>query len=252
MMLKFRSMRPDAEKLTGIRARDRRRPAHHARRALPAQDAARRDSAVHQRAARQMSLVGPRPERPELAEQLAMAIPYFEERMRDVKPGITGLAQISLGYSGKPLPRQRAREVRGRPHEPVQGRRRRGRARRSHAHEAALRPRVQRRHRGPQGVPRPSRCAIILQTPLVMLRREGNLRRRPRPCGAADHDPLRAVDARAAGLHLLRLSRRRSASWRGCGPGARRAAPGATSAARGQHQRVPAGVQRRGASCAPR
>jgi lipopolysaccharide/colanic/teichoic acid biosynthesis glycosyltransferase len=24
--------------------------------------------------------------------------------MRDVKPGITGLAQISLGYSGKPLP----------------------------------------------------------------------------------------------------------------------------------------------------
>jgi lipopolysaccharide/colanic/teichoic acid biosynthesis glycosyltransferase len=24
--------------------------------------------------------------------------------MRDVKPGITGLAQISLGYTGKPLP----------------------------------------------------------------------------------------------------------------------------------------------------
>ena len=41
-----------------------------------------------------MSIVGPRPERTELAEQLAMAIPYFEERMRDVKPGITGLAQI--------------------------------------------------------------------------------------------------------------------------------------------------------------
>ena len=51
-----------------------------------------------------MSIVGPRPERPELAEQLAMAIPYFEERMRDVKPGITGLAQISLSYSGKPHP----------------------------------------------------------------------------------------------------------------------------------------------------
>jgi len=40
-----------------------------------------------------MSIVGPRPERPELADQLAMAIPYFEERMRDVKPGITGFAQ---------------------------------------------------------------------------------------------------------------------------------------------------------------
>jgi lipopolysaccharide/colanic/teichoic acid biosynthesis glycosyltransferase len=50
----------------------------------------------------EMSVVGPRPERPELAAQLAMAIPYFEERMRDVKPGITGFAQVSLGYAGKP------------------------------------------------------------------------------------------------------------------------------------------------------
>ena len=51
-----------------------------------------------------MSLVGPRPERPELLRDLSYAIPLFEERMRDVKPGITGLAQISLGYTGKPLP----------------------------------------------------------------------------------------------------------------------------------------------------
>ena len=48
----------------------------------------------------EMSLVGPRPERPELLENLAMAIPFFEERMRNVKPGITGLAQINLGYTG--------------------------------------------------------------------------------------------------------------------------------------------------------
>ena len=47
-----------------------------------------------------MSLVGPRPERPELLKDLSYAIPLFEERMRDVKPGITGLAQISLGYTG--------------------------------------------------------------------------------------------------------------------------------------------------------
>ena len=39
---------------------------------------------------------------PELLRDLALAIPFFEERMRDVKPGITGLAQISLGYTGKP------------------------------------------------------------------------------------------------------------------------------------------------------
>src|SRR3954471_6990663 len=49
----------------------------------------------------EMSLVGPRPERPELLINLALAIPFFEERMRDIKPGITGLAQISLGYSGR-------------------------------------------------------------------------------------------------------------------------------------------------------
>ena len=47
-----------------------------------------------------MSIVGPRPERPELLQNLSYAIPLFEERMRDVKPGITGLAQISLGYTG--------------------------------------------------------------------------------------------------------------------------------------------------------
>jgi lipopolysaccharide/colanic/teichoic acid biosynthesis glycosyltransferase len=50
----------------------------------------------------EMSIVGPRPERPELLVNLALAIPYFEERMRNVKPGITGLAQVTLGYSGKP------------------------------------------------------------------------------------------------------------------------------------------------------
>ncbi len=51
-----------------------------------------------------MSLVGPRPERPELITNLALAIPFFEERMRGVKPGLTGLAQVSLGYTGRPLP----------------------------------------------------------------------------------------------------------------------------------------------------
>jgi lipopolysaccharide/colanic/teichoic acid biosynthesis glycosyltransferase len=52
----------------------------------------------------QMSLVGPRPERPQIIVDLALAIPFFEERMRGVKPGLTGLAQVSLGYTGSPLP----------------------------------------------------------------------------------------------------------------------------------------------------
>jgi lipopolysaccharide/colanic/teichoic acid biosynthesis glycosyltransferase len=51
-----------------------------------------------------MSLVGPRPERPRLLRDFAFAIPFFEERMRGVKPGLTGFAQINLGYSGDALP----------------------------------------------------------------------------------------------------------------------------------------------------
>jgi lipopolysaccharide/colanic/teichoic acid biosynthesis glycosyltransferase len=58
-----------------------------------------------------MSLVGPRPERPELLEALAQAIPYFEERTRGIKPGLTGLAQISLGYSGSADPDSDAGKV---------------------------------------------------------------------------------------------------------------------------------------------
>jgi lipopolysaccharide/colanic/teichoic acid biosynthesis glycosyltransferase len=100
-MLKFRTMQHDAEKQTG---------------AILAQEDDPRITRIGRflRKTRldelpqflnvlrgDMSIVGPRPERPELLENLALAIPFFEERMRNVKPGITGLAQISLGYSGK-------------------------------------------------------------------------------------------------------------------------------------------------------
>lgn len=49
-----------------------------------------------------MSLVGPRPERPELLRQLAATIPLFEERIDGIKPGLTGLSQVSLSYTGRP------------------------------------------------------------------------------------------------------------------------------------------------------
>jgi len=45
----------------------------------------------------EMSLVGPRPERPEIFEELAKDLPDFEKRLA-VKPGLTGLAQIKNGY----------------------------------------------------------------------------------------------------------------------------------------------------------
>jgi lipopolysaccharide/colanic/teichoic acid biosynthesis glycosyltransferase len=43
----------------------------------------------------EMSLVGPRPERPEFVPTLEAAIPRYRERLR-VRPGVTGLAQVQL------------------------------------------------------------------------------------------------------------------------------------------------------------
>ncbi len=100
-MHKFRTMKPDAEKHTGavIAGKDDPRITRVGKFLRKSRldelpqfwDVLRGE----------MSLVGPRPERPELIEHLAYAIPLFEERMRDVKPGITGLAQVSLGYTGE-------------------------------------------------------------------------------------------------------------------------------------------------------
>jgi lipopolysaccharide/colanic/teichoic acid biosynthesis glycosyltransferase len=100
-MRKFRTMRTDAEKMTGpVLAQENDPRITRVGRFLRK---TRLDELpqLWNVLVGEMSLVGPRPERPELLVHLAMAIPFFEERMRDIKPGITGLAQVSLGYSGK-------------------------------------------------------------------------------------------------------------------------------------------------------
>jgi lipopolysaccharide/colanic/teichoic acid biosynthesis glycosyltransferase len=100
-MLKFRSMRVDAERGTGatLAGEDDPRTTRVGRwlRKTRLDELPQLWNVLRG----DMSMVGPRPERPELLENLALAIPYFEERLRGAKPGITGLAQVSLSYSGR-------------------------------------------------------------------------------------------------------------------------------------------------------
>ncbi len=49
----------------------------------------------------EMSFVGPRPERPFFVAQFKTQIPGYVERFR-VKPGVTGLAQVSGSYATTP------------------------------------------------------------------------------------------------------------------------------------------------------
>ncbi len=99
-MFKFRTMRTDAEKISGAVLAKKDDP-----RLTPIGGILRKTRLdelpqLFHVLRGEMSIVGPRPERPELMMKLAEQIPFFEERMRLIKPGITGLAQISLNYDG--------------------------------------------------------------------------------------------------------------------------------------------------------
>jgi exopolysaccharide biosynthesis polyprenyl glycosylphosphotransferase len=96
-LMKFRSMRVDAEAGTGAMwatANDPRatRIGHFLRKyrldELPQFINVIRG---------EMSLVGPRPERPEFVDELRKQISYYDER-HSVRPGITGWAQVKYRY----------------------------------------------------------------------------------------------------------------------------------------------------------
>ncbi|MBM3724355.1 MAG: sugar transferase [Acidobacteria bacterium] len=96
-LYKFRSMRADAEKNTGAVWATRNDPRVTSigkwLRKLRIDELPQLINVLKG----EMSMVGPRPERPEFVDQLARQIPYYRQRLA-VRPGVTGWAQINHKY----------------------------------------------------------------------------------------------------------------------------------------------------------
>ena len=97
LLFKFRSMRPEAEKTTGPRwakkKDDRTTKIGQFLRKIHLDELPQMINVLKG----EISLVGPRPERPEFVQQLGKKIPHYHLR-HIIKPGFTGWAQIKFRY----------------------------------------------------------------------------------------------------------------------------------------------------------
>lgn len=97
-IFKLRTMRPDAEQDSGAQwtTRDDRRITHVGQflRRTRLDEIPQLLNVLRG----EMSLIGPRPERPEFVDELMVDIPYYRARLA-VKPGLTGWAQVRFRYA---------------------------------------------------------------------------------------------------------------------------------------------------------
>ncbi len=96
-MIKFRSMRKDAEKLTGPVWSQKDDPRITKIGKLIRKVRIDEIPQMINVLKGEMSIVGPRPERPYFVEMLSKEIPYYKRRLK-VRPGITGWAQVKHKY----------------------------------------------------------------------------------------------------------------------------------------------------------
>jgi exopolysaccharide biosynthesis polyprenyl glycosylphosphotransferase len=97
ILMKFRSMRADAEKLSGPVWASEDDPRITKWGKIMRKTRLDELPQLFNVLAGSMSIVGPRPERQHFVDQLAARIPYFQLR-HIVKPGVTGWAQINYPY----------------------------------------------------------------------------------------------------------------------------------------------------------
>lgn len=98
MILKFRSMRVDAEKMTGAVWAQKDDPRITRVGAFIRKTRLDELPQLLNVLRGDMSVMGPRPERPAMYRRLEQAVPFFADRTAGLRPGVTGLTQVVQGY----------------------------------------------------------------------------------------------------------------------------------------------------------